>query len=115
MTTREHLISCIGEEAVEIAVELIEVAIGTALEVSKVASKTNRFGLQDRNVLIPDGPTNIERLIGEINDLVAVTDMLANLGVIEKHWLNPELCEAKKLKVLKFINYAKSKGAIVDE
>lgn len=115
MSTSEHLMSCLGEEGAEIAVELISMAINHALETSKVASKSNRFGPSDRNVLNPEGPTNAERLVAELNDLFAVADMLAEMGVIPHTWRDPGAQIAKREKVIKFIKYAKQKGAINDE
>jgi len=114
MTTSEHIISCIGEEAIEIANELIIMGLQTALEAAKVASKANRFGATDRNVLNPTGPTNAERLVAELNDLLAVSDMLAAVGVIPKDWRSMEAQDAKKAKVRKFVECAKTKGAITD-
>ena len=79
-----------------------------------IANKANRFGATDRNVLNPTGPTNAERLVAELNDLLAVSDMLAAVGVIPKDWRSMEAQDAKKAKVRKFVEYAKTKGAITD-
>lgn len=65
MNITEHLLVCLAEEG---------------SEVTKDATKSLRFGLQDRNVLDPAGPTNVERLVAELNDLLAVADMLAGHG-----------------------------------
>lgn len=102
MNIPEHLITCLAEEGVEVALEL-----------SKVAHKANRFGCNDRNVLNPTGPTNVERLIAELNDLIAVADMLAEQGVIPREWRDREAQIAKREKVHKFMNYAKGTGALV--
>lgn len=99
MTTIEHLISCLGEEGAEIAQD---------------CSKINRFGMFDTNCLIPDGPNNQERLIMELNDLLAVAEMLVANGLIPANWQCPIKQIAKMAKVHKFIEYARSVGTITD-
>jgi hypothetical protein len=102
MNIPEHIITCLAEEGVEVSLEL-----------SKVAHKANRFGCEDRNVLNPTGPTNAERLVAELNDLLAVADMLAENGVIPHTWRDPAAQIAKREKVLKFMRYAEGTGALV--
>jgi hypothetical protein len=97
MTTLEHLWTCLGEEGSEI---------------SQVVSKINRFGQHDRNVLNPTGPTNTERLIQELNDLLAVADLLVAHGVLPDNWQSAELKGAKKLKVIRFMDYARTRGTL---
>ena len=101
MNQKEHLITCLAEEGGE-----------AALELSKVAHKTNRFGASDRNVLNPDGPTNIERLVNELNDLIAVVDMLVDEHVIPADWFSLSKQREKREKVIKFMEYARSTGAL---
>jgi hypothetical protein len=93
----EHLFVCLGEEGTEVA---------------HIVSKILRFGVDDRNVLIPDGPTNMERLVDELNDLEAVIDMLVESGVIPSDWPNRYKQNAKKDKVDKFMLYAADKGTL---
>ena len=57
MNVTEHLLTCLGEEGSEIAQDV---------------DKSNRFGLDDVNVLKPDGPNNRERLVNELNDLLTI-------------------------------------------
>lgn len=103
MNTTEHVTSCLGEEAAEVASEIV-----------KLTSKCNRFGLDDRNVLDPTGPTNLDRLIDELNDLLGVTQLLVDNGILPPMWQDPAKQEAKKSKVLKFLDYAKGVGALRD-
>jgi hypothetical protein len=99
MNTTEHLLTCLGEEGCEVAQDV---------------AKALRFGLDDRNVLNPTGPTNRERIVAELNDLAAVIEMLVMRGVIPKDWPNPAALKAKQQKVEKFLDYARSVGALSD-
>lgn len=94
MNITEHLLTCLGEEGAEIA---------------QICSKSTRFGLADRNVLNPTGPTNQERLVGELNDLLGVCDMLVRAGKLPKRWMNTRARKAKAAKVRKFMRYAARK------
>lgn len=99
MNTTEHLLTCLGEEGSEI---------------SKDVSKSLRFGLDDRNVLDPTGPTNRERLILELNDLLGVAGLLVDLGIIPPDWTDSEKQIAKQRKVRHFMAYAAMTGALSD-
>jgi len=101
MNPQEHLITCLAEEATEVALEL-----------AKVGCKALRFGAEDRNALNPTGSTNAEKLVSELNDLIAVADMLAIQGVIPLNWFNQTQQDAKKQRLEKFIAYAKEQGAL---
>lgn len=98
MNETEHLLTCLSEEC---------------LEVAKDVSKALRFGLEDRNVLDPTGPTNRERIIAELNDLMGVISILTNRGIIPSDWQNKEQQTAKYEKVLKFMGYARMVEALV--
>lgn len=97
MNAQEHLLTCLAEECAEVA---------------QVCSKALRFGLDDRNVLDPTGPTNRERLITEINDLAAVVILLQEHNILPVQWYNYEKQIAKKAKVKKFMDYAEKSGAL---
>ena len=97
MNLQEHLLTCLNEECVE---------------VGKDVSKSLRFGLDDRNVLDPTGPTNRERLVNELNDLAAVIQMLTAEGIIPDDWLDIGKISDKKVKVWKFVKYATEVGAL---
>lgn len=100
MTLTEHLLECLGEEGSEVA---------------QATSKCNRFGLTDRNVLNPTGPTNSERLVEELNDLMAVIEMCVDHDIVPHDWLSDDAIRAKKEKVIKFIDYAREKGRLAHE
>jgi NTP pyrophosphatase (non-canonical NTP hydrolase) len=97
MNTTEHLLTCLSEEC---------------LEVAKDVSKSLRFGLTDVNVLQPDGPTNRERIVEELNDLMAVIKMCEAHGIIPLNWKSAGLQETKKEKVERFMHYAASTGSL---
>lgn len=97
MNAQEHLLMCLGEEGAE---------------VSHIVAKCLRFGLDDRNVLDPTGPTNRERLVAELNDLMAVARMLALKGVIPMDWEDMGARALKCAKVAKFMDYAQEKGTL---
>lgn len=111
MNTDEHLVTCAGEEAVEIATELLKIV----LALSKVTAKSLRFGNEDRNVIDPTGPTNAERLVAELNDMLAVADMLAERGIIPRNWQDATAQARKKGRVLHFLNYAEGTGALRED
>ncbi len=111
MNTQEHLLVCTVEEGVEIAEE----ANTISRNLSKVGTKCLRFGMDDRNVLDPTGPTNCERLIAELIDLFALTEMMVEAGMIPAMWLDPAKVEAKKEKVRKFMEHARKGGALSPE
>ena len=98
MDVKEHLLTCLSEEASEII---------------KDVSKSLRFGLSDRNVLNPTGPTNWERLIDELNDLFAVVEMLTDRGILPPNWMDLDKIIAKKKKVEQFLDYAVKQGTII--
>jgi hypothetical protein len=97
MNAAEHLMTCLGEEGAEIAQD---------------ASKCNRFGVGDTNILQPTGPTNLTRLIKEVNELIAVMEMLVENGTIPKDWQDAAIQNTKRLKVITFMHYAHSKGTL---
>lgn len=97
MTVAEHLIGCLGEEGVEIAKDVF---------------KANRFGPHDVNILDPTGPDNMQRIVNELNDLLAVADMLVERGILPADWQNKEQQDEKKRRVLHFMDYAAAHGAL---
>ncbi len=97
MNILEHLILRLGEEG---------------SEVSQAVHKTLSFGPDDRSPLNPDGPTNKERIIEELNHVLAVASMLIALGFLPEDWANYEMQSQKIAKVLKYVEYAKERGTI---
>lgn len=89
MNRAEHLLTKLMEECAEVAQE---------------ASKAAIFGPQE---VMPGQPlTNRDRVLKELNDLWAVCEMLG-LAVVDR----PAI-EAKKAKVQKYIDYARSVGTL---
>src|SRR5437868_10566254 len=105
MNTPEHLLACLNEECLEIVLE------SQALRVAKIADKTLRFGLLDRNIDNPEGPTNKERLHAELCDLFGVIEMMTNKGIIP--CLSRTLVSAKKEKLTRLMDYAEQTGALI--
>ena len=97
MNTTEHLITILGEEGAEIAQD---------------CSKCNRFGLQDINFLTPGGPTNVQRLVDELNDLEGVKELLVQNGILPADWRSEKKIELKKRKVLDMMQYARDHGSL---
>lgn len=91
MNITEYLLTKLGEEG---------------NEVSQAVTKALCFGLDETNVLKPDGPNNRARIVDELNDLMAVAGMLVRIGVLPTNWENQEKQEAKVRKVLKFLHYS---------
>lgn len=97
MNTTEHLLTCVSEECVE---------------VSKDIHKALRFGLEDVNVLNPTGPTNRQRIIEELNDLMATIELLEHYEILPRNWQDTEKQTQKRVKVRKFMAYAHNVGAL---
>ena len=108
MKETDYLLFCLSEECIEASKEL--------LEVGKLACKTFRFGADDRNVEgPPDGPTNRERLVAELNDVLGTIGALAEAGLIPKDWIDSAAQERKKQKLLKFMDYSRKHGIAVEK
>ncbi len=96
MTKTEHLLTILSEECAE---------------VSQRISKAIRFGLEE--VQPEQFATNAERIVEELADLWAVASLLENEGAFKAHGdLFLDMVERKKLKVNKFMEYAKECGTI---
>jgi hypothetical protein len=97
MNIKEHLLACLAEECNEVA---------------KDAMKSLRFGVSNLNVLDPTGPTNRERMVYELNDLMGVIALLIEYEVIGEHWVDAGMQKRKKEKVLEFMHYASTVGVL---
>ena len=97
MNNTEHLLTCLAEEASEII---------------KDVSKSLRFGLDDVNVLDPDGPSNRQRIVNELNDFIALVEMCVEYRILPKHWPSASCRAAKTRKVLQFMDYAREQGTL---
>jgi NTP pyrophosphatase (non-canonical NTP hydrolase) len=99
MNRREHLLTILSEECAEVAKEV---------------SKANRFGLDDHQPGQPETETNRKKLTEELNDLVAIADMLFDEGYIDD-FLDIDKMESKKKKVEKYLKYSKEKGTLKED
>ncbi len=95
MNLKEYILTCIGEEGAEIA---------------QASSKCLRFGMVDfhpQNGMQPNG----DRLIQEVNDLIAMVEVLGENGFMDTSKLNAwEVKLAKKEKFYKYLGYSKDIG-----
>ena len=93
MTRREHLLVCLAEEC---------------SEVIKEVTKILRFGLDDKQG--EEYEPNSVRLDNELNDIMAVVEMLKKDGL--DIWFSSEKAQAKWDKVEKYMKYAHEKGTL---
>jgi len=94
MTREEHLLVILAEECNEVAQRV---------------SKILRFGLVDPEGTEPNQPyTNKDRLILEINDLLAILEMVFG----EQDYDYQMLKEDKKRKVEKYLELSKKIGTL---
>ena len=96
MNNTEYLLTQLADECVEVAHDV---------------HKALHFGLHDHNVLNPTGPSNVERICAELNDLMGVIDMCQRKGILPD-WSNPTAQGEKRLKVAKFMRYARECGTL---
>jgi NTP pyrophosphatase (non-canonical NTP hydrolase) len=110
MNSFEHVLTCLAEECGEVATEL--------LALQKECHKALRFGLDDKVTFDPsgprgtNGPTNAEKIVDELNDLMGVVAKLSSLGAIPKDWQCDERSKRKVAKVESFMGYAEQVGAL---
>ena len=89
MNNKEHLLLCLMEEAAEI---------------TQAASKCLRFGVDDKYLCC----TNLENLIYEFNDMLAVIEELRQEGVVVD--IRPVLIEDKHRRLEKYRQISKERG-----
>lgn len=94
MNRNEHLLACLSEECGE-----IQQAVGKAL----------RFGLDDGH---PEKfTTNAQDIAKECQEVIAIIEMLESNGIIERTKTRKAIDE-KKVKVLRYMAYAESRGTL---
>ncbi|MDO8357244.1 MAG: hypothetical protein Q7U76_12710 [Nitrospirota bacterium] len=97
MTQQEHLLTCLIEES---------------SEVIKATSKALRFGIHGySHAWDSTGKFNREQIRAELHDLMGVIEMLHD-EVLYILPFDRSLIEAKKIKVLKYIQHARTNGSI---
>lgn len=98
MTKQEHILNHLSEECVEI---------------SHRVSKALRFGLEEKQK--GQELTNAERIEEEIADLFGIINILEDEKILKRlqdyTWLKTRL-DAKKEKVLRYLEYSKSLGTL---
>jgi len=83
---------------------LLDILIEECAEVIQRATKAKRFGLEE--VQPEQTLSNMERIAYELNDVVAVADML------QCDWMDERAVDAKKSKVEHFLEYSKECGTL---
>lgn len=84
-------------------------------EISQILLKTQQFGMDERRENKPEEPTNKERVHAEINDLMALIDMLneeCELNYNRHDPWNVEQIARKKERVNHWYNYSVSIGRV---
>lgn len=92
MNRIEHLLTILSEECAE---------------VTKECSKALRFGLENPY----QGTTSSQKIADELNDLIAVADMIKDASVIGP-FIDDKKIKAKKDKVEKYLEYSKRIGKL---
>lgn len=98
-----HLLACMAEEGGE---------------VGKECMKSIRFGLEDQVTLNPkgprgtSGPTNRQKIVAELNDVMAVAALLIQFDIIPEEWQDHDAQTRKAAKVLAYATYGESVGAL---
>jgi len=106
MNATEHLLTCLAEECGEVA---------------KECHKALRFGLDDKVTMDPNGPrgttgpTNAEKIVEELNDLIGVVNMLVTRGQLPGDWQCAERQQRKALKVTAYMGYAREIGSLEND
>lgn len=97
MTKTEYLLTCLAEEAAEVA---------------QRCHKAQRFGVLE--IEPGTSQSNVARLVGEINDLWGVVELLQEAQVLtDDHILSQELIDAKKARVRKYMSYSIIRGTLI--
>jgi len=99
----EHMLTCVAEECSEVA--------QISLRLAQAANKALRFGLHDG---YPDTErTNRNDLVREFNDLVGALEGLQECGVELPGLFDRTAIDAKKAKILKWMEHAESLGTLL--
>lgn len=80
-------------------------------ELAQIALKTAQFGLYSTCPITNE--TNIQRVTAEYNDVIAITEMI-NTEIYDNLERDTYLVDAKKQKVMKYLEYSKEAGCVVE-
>jgi hypothetical protein len=83
-----------------------------AAEVAQSVGKSLAYGHKEVNVKEPTGPNNTDKLVGELNDLIAVVEMLVEVGVLPWDWRDEKTQAEKKAKVVTFMAHSYNQDRI---
>lgn len=95
MTERQYLLVKLAEEACELG---------------QIALKTAHFGVYEQQ--FEDGPTNIDRVNDEFNDLLGVLELLRTEHSITDVGMDSDKIVAKMAKLKHYMNLSKSLGEV---
>jgi len=96
MNRQEYLLSCLSEELGEVA---------------QCVGKIQRFGLMDKYK--PGAETNDVSLVKEMNDVVALMDMIS-IELKLNGLYNEAAIQAKKDKIEHYMQYSRDRGTLTD-
>lgn len=99
MTRLEHLMTILSEECAELI---------------QATSKALRFGLEEgRDIAAQEYGNNVQRMRAELNDLIAMVEMLEDEGLN----LSPDytMRANKKVKVEHYLSYSKECGTLTQQ
>lgn len=96
MTEDEHFLTCLAEECTE---------------VGQRVAKALRFGLAEVQAGQP--LTNAERIVEELRDLLAVTVILSDRGLIPAAYVTTDTIRAKEAKIRKFMAISRQHGVLI--
>ena len=97
MTHKEYLLACLAEECAE---------------VGQAACKALRFGLDDKAE--EHQLTNAEYLAAELNDVIAIVELLEEAGYLSRY-SDFRMIEAKKIRVNHFMQHSIGKGTLTED
>lgn len=95
MTETEHLLACLAEECDEVGQRVM---------------KALRFGLDEVQAGQPF--MNSERICQELQDLIAVAEILCTRGVFADPYPLAEVVDAKETKIKKFMAISREQGVL---
>lgn len=112
MNTKEHILVCVNEEAVEISQVAMQMAL-SASRMAQVADKALRFGVDDARP--GTDLTNRKELVREFNDLIGTLELLQEVGIELPGLFERAEIDAKKARVKTWMSYAEKVGTLNED